>query len=488
MAENKAVSDAVSSRSPTDKHELSSALVQSGRPRRRLVLCCDGTWNRADAKHITNVEKIARSIQTDPEKSGGSQQLVEYITGVGVGYRVDRILGGWLGCGVFNNVRTAYRFLALNHEVGDEIYIFGFSRGAYTARSVAGMIGYAGLLTRDALVHGYLAEALERYKTRLAQPKDSKFKSLEEFRDACCHPGTTITFLGVFDTVGALGVPTVLHTDHQFHDVTLGSTVQCARQALAIDELRRTFAPCLWSVPNTEPKVVTLTPKPGTRVEVPRVKQVWFEGVHSDVGGGYDDDGLSNTTLRWMTDQAKEAGLVFDTAMLDVYLDSPRPAVRHPSMNPMYRLANAFERIRPRPEVMKGTFSHGRRNLSPTPIRPVPAKGNPPVTVTIPHRIASTAWEDFRTDPTYHPPNLGAFLGTRPQGLKVDEVEVVVRLPEKPPGSAEPAAPERVQALLVATEVPRPAQPAASFPHRQDRHIAYQEFPGASTEDMACGL
>ena len=440
--QDRAANDVVSPPPSEDKHELPQH-VEPGRPRRRLVVCCDGTWNRADAKIITNVEKIARSIQTDPEKSGGSEQLVEYITGVGVGYKVDRILGGWLGCGVFNNVRTAYRFLALNHEVGDEIYLFGFSRGAYTARSVAGMIGYVGLLTRDALVHGYLGEALERYKTRLDQPKDSEFRNIEEFRTACCHPEVTITLLGVFDTVGALGVPTVLHTDHQFHDVTLGPAVHCARQALAIDELRLTFAPCLWTVPDTAPNLVALNPKPGTRLEVPRVKQVWFEGVHSDVGGGYSEDGHSNTTLRWMTDQAKEAGLVFDQVMLDVYLSSPRPAVRHHSLGTMYRVVNVFERIRPRPEVMKGTFRHGRRNLSPIPVQPI----SPKVAMAIPHRLASIAREDFCADPAYHPPNLEEFLNEHPQSTpEVDEM--VIRLPYngRQPDSPQPAPPEKTQA------------------------------------------
>jgi uncharacterized protein (DUF2235 family) len=393
-----------------------------------LVLCCDGTWNRADAKNITNVEKIARSIQTDSDESCGIEQLVEYVTGVGVGYAADRIFGGWLGCGVFNNVRTAYRFLALNYEVGDEIYIFGFSRGAYTARSVAGMIGYVGLLTRDALVRGDLPEALERYRNRLDQPAGSTFKSVAEFREACCHPHLSIRFLGVFDTVGALGVPTVLHTDHQFHDVTLGPTVQCARQALAIDELRRTFAPCLWTVPDTAPGTVTLDQGAGTPVEVPRVKQVWFEGVHSDVGGGYEQDGLSNTTLRWMTDQAKEAGLAFDQTMLDVYLDSSQPAVRHQSMKPLYRIANVLERMRPRPEVMKGTFRNGRRNLSPSPSPAVQTSGTTSVTMSVPHRLACTAREDFQTDPSYRPPNLAAFLEEHPvASSNVDEA--VVRLP-----------------------------------------------------------
>src|SRR6059058_4478483 len=127
-----------------------------GRPARRLVVCCDGTWNRSDAKNITNVEKIARTIQTDPAAAGGTQQLVEYVAGVGVGYAMDRLLGGWLGEGVFANVRAGYRYLALNYQPGDEIYLFGFSRGAYTARSIAGIIGTTGLLTRESLVAGYL--------------------------------------------------------------------------------------------------------------------------------------------------------------------------------------------------------------------------------------------------------------------------------------------------------------------------------------------
>ena len=205
--------------------------------------------------------------------------------------------------------------------------------------------------------------------------------------------------------------------------------------------------PSLWLVPGTAPEMVTLAPRRRVLVDVPRVMQVWFEGVHSDVGGGYGDDGLSNTTLRWMTNQAKVAGLVFDQAMLDVYLSSPRPAVRHRSMNPMYRVANVFERIRPRPEVMNGTFSHGRRNLFPTPVQPVPGQGKPSVRVTIPHRLASTAREDFRNDPTYHPPNLGAFLDAHPTAAP-DVDEVVVRLPldQRPPGSQRTARRERAQA------------------------------------------
>ena len=324
------------------------------------------------------MEKIARTIQTDPTLSGGTEQLVEYVAGVGVGYQVDRLLGGWLGAGVFANVRAGYRFLALNYEPGDEIYLFGFSRGAYTARSIAGMIGNTGLLTRRSLVLGHLGEALERYKHRPAIPAGSKFQTSEAFREACCHPDTPIAFLGVFDTVGALGVPTVLHTDHQFHDVKLGRGVRVARQALAIDERRRTFAPCLWSVSDDSPEMVDVPGPDGKQAKVSRVKQVWFQGVHTDVGGGYPESGLSDTTLRWMTEQAGTCGLVFDRSMLDLFLDSGQPAKPHTSMKPLFWFANAFERIRPRPEVMKGTFVHGERNLTPTPIPDRPAPGEEP--------------------------------------------------------------------------------------------------------------
>ncbi|MBO0844704.1 MAG: DUF2235 domain-containing protein [Nocardioides sp.] len=339
---------------------------------------------------------------------------------------MDRLLGGWLGCGVFSNVRAGYRFLALNYEPGDEIFLFGFSRGAYTARSIAGIIGTTGLLTRKSLVLGYLGEALERYKHRPAIPAGSAFKTSEAFRDACCHPETPIAFLGVFDTVGALGVPTVLHTDHQFHDVKLGTSVRVARQALAIDERRRSFAPCLWSVPDGSPETTVVTGPHDTASTVPRVKQVWFQGVHTDVGGGYAESGLSDTTLLWMTEQARECGLVFDRTMLDLFLDCGRPADPHNSMKAVFWVANAFERIRPRPDVMKDTFVAGRRNLTPIPVPDRTEPGQEPVATSIPVMLASTARTVFGAGNGYHPRNLTAYVETHsPPVLERDEEDVV---------------------------------------------------------------
>ena len=120
---------------------------------KRLVVCCDGTWNKPDSPTITNVEKIARTVQSDPGSTSGVHQLVYYVSGVGAGsYAADKLLGGAFGFGLFHNVIACYRFLAQNYEPGDEIFILGFSRGAYTARSVAGMVGRVGLLTKLSLV------------------------------------------------------------------------------------------------------------------------------------------------------------------------------------------------------------------------------------------------------------------------------------------------------------------------------------------------
>src|SRR5919107_1657068 len=141
-----------------------STVVPEHRRMKRLVICCDGTWNRPDSAHVTNIEKIARTVETNADGTDGVHQLVLYLSGVGVGYGVDRVLGGAFGLGLFTNVLAGYRFLASNYEPGDEIFVFGFSRGAYTARSLGGMIGKVGLLTRRALVEEKLPEAVARYK------------------------------------------------------------------------------------------------------------------------------------------------------------------------------------------------------------------------------------------------------------------------------------------------------------------------------------
>jgi hypothetical protein len=369
---------------------------------KRLVVCCDGTWNKPDSEHITNIEKIARTIQTHQADAGGVQQLVLYVGGVGIGYKLDRLLGGAFGSGLFNNVKTAYRFLALNYEEGDEIYAFGFSRGAYTARSLVGMIGYVGLLTRASLIADKMPEAVARYQRK--KTHDGAFgTSNDEFKRDFCHGESPTKFLGVFDTVGALGVPGMLPKDHQFHDINLGDSVQCARQALAINEDRMVFAPCLWQAP--------------VRTEDPdRVRQVWFEGAHSDVGGGYGQTGLSDSALLWMVGEASRQGLVFDRQLLDSYVASKSPAVRHSSLRWFYRMSNVRERIRPRRREEKDLFVGWHRNLA------APGTGV---------RIASSALKHFNdTEHDYRPIHLARFLGDRTPGDVDALTEPVIALPE----------------------------------------------------------
>ncbi len=363
---------------------------------KRLVVCCDGTWARPDSKYVTNVEKIARTIQIDPDRAGGAFQLVYYISGVGGGsFAADRLLGGAFGFGLSHNVVACYRFLAQNYEPGDEIFIFGFSRGAYTARSLAGMIAKVGLLTRLSLVEERLRDAVHIYqREKLAE--GSFGASIGEFTHDHCHT-PRLAFLGVFDTVGALGVPGFRWRTPRFHDVQLSTRVDCARQALAIDETRLIFAPTLWEIPAGAPE--------GTSTENPRVKQVWFEGAHSDIGGGYAESGLSDTALLWMAREARAAGLIFDGALLGHYVNSGSDPIRHDPLSFGFRLHNLALTIKAklRPPAGGPAFVGGLRRL-----------GNDRA-VSV--RVASSAMGHFRaatyeTMSRYEPANLTAFAST----------------------------------------------------------------------------
>lgn len=366
---------------------------------KRLVICCDGTWNRPENENITNIEKIARTVAIDSDKSDGVQQLVHYISGVGSHwFWMDRVLGGAFGFGLFANVTEGYRFIALNYEPGDEIFVFGFSRGAYTARSIVGMIGRIGLLTRDALVEGKLPEAVTRYRQR--QPKDAAFgASDEEFKRDFCHT-PSIDFLGVFDTVGALGVPGALGHRNKFHDVKLGDAVACARHALAIDEPRIKFEPALWESEKLSDEQALFD------TAGDRIKQVWFEGAHSDVGGGYSPSGLSDTTLLWMVGEAQQRGLVFEPDRLGHYVDSGDSPMRHNPMNTGYHVMNAFSRVK-FVFARNPHFRRSHRVLDPPGARGV--------------RIARSATVHWREDANYRAGNI-EWLRDRQRGGELTPV------------------------------------------------------------------
>ncbi|MEU0541454.1 DUF2235 domain-containing protein [Nocardia sp. NPDC005978] len=331
---------------------------------KRLVVCCDGTWKAESSSTVSNIVKIAQTVCLTGTDGAGEPvgQRVYYISGPGArGFASDRLLGGAFGLGLEANLSAAYWQLALNWEPGDEIFIFGFSRGAYTARSLAGMIHRLGILTYAAMIAGKYPEALRIYQQRKANPMDADPPEWAEFRRAHCYPDPVkINFLGVFDTVGAMGIPGITAWRHRFHDVRLSSSVHCARQALALDERRRSFEPCLWEVP------VELAEK---YRRTDRVKQVWFEGVHSDIGGGYPECALSDITLRWMIAEAAAEGLAFDQSRLATLLANcagkPEHERLHDSLSIGFRVLN-FLRLLRNPRSPRFFWDSWRRVLAAT--------------------------------------------------------------------------------------------------------------------------
>jgi uncharacterized protein (DUF2235 family) len=269
---------------------------------RKLVICADGTWNEPEQTDLgmpslTNVCKLAKAVQ--PFDQQGVAQIICYHTGVGEhGGLGDHILGGALGAGLSQNIIDCYLFLVLNYFPGDELFLFGFSRGAYTVRSLAGLIRNSGVLKSTYAEKYKEAYALYQNRDRLYHPSASL---AVEFRKKYSFPDFNIKFIGVWDTVGSLGIPfSDVHLQRfRFHDVELSSYVDYAYQALAIDEKRKPFAPALWQKQPTSPANQVL-------------EQVWFPGVHCNVGGGYEDSGLADCALEWMWQKAEACGLSLD--------------------------------------------------------------------------------------------------------------------------------------------------------------------------------
>ncbi|MCR9104439.1 MAG: DUF2235 domain-containing protein [Gammaproteobacteria bacterium] len=263
---------------------------------KRIVVLSDGTWNDPQDKNPTNVMRMARAIK--PVDSKGDKQIVFYDWGVG-SYD-DKVLGGAVGLGMQKNIQDGYRFIVQNYNPGDEIWLFGFSRGAYTVRCLAGFLNKCGILRRD---HAHeIPDAFDFYKLKKLTPGRDEAK---DWRAERCHNSDRgpVHFIGVWDTVGALGIPTralaFMEEKDLFFDAEIGSNVTTARHAIAIDELREDFLPTLW----------------GDKSAVD-IQQVWFAGVHSDVGGGYaaDKNGriLADIPLAWMASEAESKGLQFE--------------------------------------------------------------------------------------------------------------------------------------------------------------------------------
>ncbi len=314
---------------------------------KRLVLSYDGTWNNPDQEDNgipapTNVFKLHNALIEN------SEQVRYYHPGLGgEGGVFKPILGGAFGVGIKRHICSGYHWLASNYEEGDEIYLFGFSRGAFTARSLGGLLG-RGLLKLSDLSPKQQWERVHQHYENRAKNKDkpANWKLL--------HSGTAvpIRFIGVWDTVGALGIPDDLEIlnlfddpdNWRFHNNELGAHVQCVRHAMAIDEKRSSFTVTRWS---------------NLRDHSADVEEKWFSGVHSDVGGGYAETGLSDIALGWMMEQAQDQGLKFREGII-ASIEGDSLSVLHNSFK------GIFAKMRSRPRNLPNMKPSNTRDFHPS--------------------------------------------------------------------------------------------------------------------------
>jgi len=268
---------------------------------KRIVFCADGTWQAA--VNNTNVYRLYKALTVT------SDQVTYYDDGVGADAKgLDRLLDGAFGQGLLQKIMDGYTKIAHVYEVGDEIFLFGFSRGAYTARSLAGMIATCGLPT-GAFTDNCVTQAFAAYRDPVNR------ETILAGLGACGLGEVTIRMIGVWDTVGSLGIPAIFGGVDQkaygFLDTRLHPDVKNAYQCLAVDEKRAQFPATLW----------TSAPADGQTIE-----QVWFSGCHGDVGGGTAMAGgvdagtrLCDITLGWMVAKAQALGLTLDPAIAAQY-------------------------------------------------------------------------------------------------------------------------------------------------------------------------
>jgi len=249
-----------------------------------------------DAQVPSNVTRFARAISPEGRDEEGNPitQIIYYNNGVGTGDSSvwNKYVGGATGEGLAEHIRETYQFICTNYRDGDEIFLVGFSRGAFTARSISSFINAVGLLTRQGL--SSFIPIFEDWELRNASVDEQYVGRLVE--QELTRPGINIKAVAVWDTVGGLGIPMIgllpqpPSKEFAFVDTKVESNIEYAFQALALDEHRRAYSPTVWEQPEGTTKLKEL-------------KQCWFPGVHSDVGGSYADTDLANLTLTWMVSQ-----------------------------------------------------------------------------------------------------------------------------------------------------------------------------------------
>lgn len=401
---------------------------------KKLVVFCDGTWNDLRKEIPTNIVRLAKSVAE--RAADGSPQIAYYDEGVGVPSRVSwlidqgtKYIGGALGSGLDQKIEAAYRFLVLNFEPDDEIYIFGFSRGAYTARSLCGLIRKCGILRRTCFTK--VPEAVQRYRNNVFPTSPE----MVQFRADYAYPLATgredhqrfgvkgtpsdiqredagtrkavyqyrpegyyrIMFAGIFDTVGALGVPTGLdllrwNRRYKFHDTNASSLLSSIRHAVAANEKRGLFdvtpynnldllnvqwaAATGWNVDDpADPRFIPYAHRP--------YQQRWFPGDHCSIGGGHSDTGLSSASLLWMAEGARWAGLDFDGD------ETGELAAAKRADNPFAPLGQSGSAGKPRGKLREA----GPANLD---------------------EVADPLWRRWAAAADYRPPNVEVMLGAAP--------------------------------------------------------------------------
>ena len=354
---------------------------------KNLVVCCDGMANEFARDH-TNVLKLFSALAQEP-----GRQLAIYHPGVGTmeavgaltstARGVTKLLGKAIGYGLETDIRDAYASVMEFHEDGDRLFLFGFSRGAYTVRAVASLLHMFGLVRRG-------QERLIPYAIRMMSALDredgwspgrsrgaarraffeqaGRFKAT--FSDTECEPH----FVGVWDTVSSVGW---IDNPLKLPWTANNPSIQIGRHAVSIDERRAFFRTNLW-VPAEPPK----------RSGPTDLMQVWFPGAHSDVGGGYPERGLSEITLEWMMQKAQAAGLKFDASAVRAHAIRPDPlAKRHESKTGLYRLTPGSDRVI---GLISKTSGSSEQALNADPTQSV-------------HESVLTRWD---SDSEYRPPAL----------------------------------------------------------------------------------
>jgi uncharacterized protein (DUF2235 family) len=383
--------------------------------RKRLALFFDGTWN--EPPDHTNVRRLR--LMLAERDAAGVEQRAFYNAGVGTRW-YDRLSGGLIGTGLSENVRDGYRWLVENYDDGDEIYLFGFSRGAYTARSLAGIIARCGLLRADAPIS--FAQLFERYKLGdtvrtlhdlirdKANPESMDFEEQALLRHAY-YRRNLIKMVGVWDTVGSIGLPFgrfpgLSRRMLKFHNTNLSTTIEHSYQALAMDEYRAPYWAVLW----TEFRPGVPDPEEAGCPDQRWIEQRWFPGAHANVGGGYRDDPLPNRPLIWLQQKASACGLAFRqlASLVDSqFLETPRDSYDEflGGLWPVLSLGRRYVRW-----VLSGPV---RKVALPESSHPVDG-----MVQTVNERIDASVWNMCQRDADYRP--LGLLEWARRSGRNLE--------------------------------------------------------------------